>query len=66
MDDVDNEDDVRETENEQLNKPEAEQRDRSEDVVADVSTARLDGVTHKAFLFILVEGVSCKEQDQDP
>lgn len=65
MDDVDDEDKVGEAQGGELHQPEAEERDRREEIVADVGTAGLNGVAHKALLLILVERVTSEEEDQD-
>lgn len=46
-----------------LNQPEAEQGQRCKYIVTHVDTARLDSVTHKSLLLILVEWIASQEQD---
>ena len=55
---VDDESDIGKAESGQLDQPEAEERDGSEEVVTHVGTAGLDGVAHKALLLVLVERVA--------
>lgn len=65
VDNVDNKDDVGKTQGDELHQPEAEERNRREQVVADIGASRLDGVAHKAVLLVLVERVSGKKEGQD-
>lgn len=65
MDDVDYEDDVRQTQGDELQQPEAEEGDGREKIVADVGTTGLDGVTDEPLLLVPVERVTGEEEDQD-
>lgn len=65
MDDVDNKDDVGKTQSDELDQPEAKQRDWRIVIIADVGTSRLNGVAHKSLLLILVERITSKEEGQD-
>jgi len=65
MDHVDDEDDVGETQGDELHQPEAEERDRREQIITHVCTSGLNGVTHKSLLLVLVERITGQEEDQD-
>lgn len=64
MDYIQNEHHVRETEQDQLEQPEAEEGEGSEAVEADVGAARLDGVAHKALLLVPEEGIAREQEDE--
>lgn len=65
VDHVDNKDDVREAQSDELRQPEAEERDGGEEIVAHVGTAGLNGVAHEPLLLVLVQGISGEEEDRD-
>lgn len=62
---VDNKDDVREAQSDELRQPEAEERDGGEEIVAHVGTTGLNGVAHEPLLLVLVQGISGEEEDRD-
>lgn len=65
VDHVDNKDDVREAQSDELRQPEAEERDGGEEIVAHVGTTGLNGVAHEPLLLVLVQGISGEEEDRD-
>lgn len=66
MDHVNDKDDVGETQDNELDQPEAEERDGRKQIIAHVGAAGLNGVTHKSLLLVLIERITSKEEDQDP
>lgn len=65
VDHVDNKDDVREAQSDELRQPEAEERDGGKEIVTHVATTGLNGVAHEAFLLVLVQGIPGEEEDRD-
>jgi hypothetical protein len=64
VDDIQHEHQVRETEHDQLEQPEAEEGEGSKGVEADVGAARLDGVAHKVLLLVPEEGIAREQEDE--
>lgn len=60
MDHVDDEDNIRETQSDELHQPKTEEGDWGKQIVAYVSAAGLNSITYESLLLILVERITSK------